>query len=785
MAYQCPPAECKLDETRCVGSDAVRRCIKNENGCLVWDDKKACPQGSQCRDSLKRCSLCAPKSERACYTGDSATRKKGLCVDGKQVCNEDGDAFGSCVGEVLPATEVCNGKDDDCDGSVDEDFKTKGTACSVGKGSCESKGSLVCKTDGSGMECDAKAKPPVKETCNKLDDDCNGLVDDNLTQTCYSGKPGTAGKGICKEGKQTCANGQWGKCVGEVGPGVETCNKLDDDCNGLIDDNLTQTCYSGKPGAAGNGICKAGKQTCSNGKWGTCVGEVVPLKEACNTLDDDCNGVPDDNLDRTCYSGKAGTAGKGVCKEGKQTCSNGKWGACVGEQVPQVETCNKLDDDCDGLLDDNLSKDCYTGTPGTEGKGICVKGKQTCSNGQWGACVGQQIPQTETCNGKDDDCDGQVDGMKQSCYKGPPSKAGVGICKTGLETCTNGQWGTCVGYVLPSAQEVCNNNKDDDCNGQVDDCSVVAVVIRQTIDTTTGRIDGVLWSGWKGQGRFEFKSTVQIQAGAKVVVSGGFPLKMTIQGNFQLLGTLDLAGKKGGNTNCQTPGAGQKGGGGGGGGGDGGAGGACLTGGQPQPSGGNGLGASPGKGGKGGTMIAGGGGGAGHAVAGTDGLPLTPGGKGGPATGSAVSGSPGSGGGAGACGVGGFSILSVYTPGAGGGGGGGAILVEATGNMTLSGSILTTGADGGVAPRCELGSFAASAGGGGGGGAGGSIRLRAKGQMTVQSTAFLSAEGGQGKGQFNAKGGNGSVGFIRLEDSDGIITFPATRVLPAPSLAKY
>ena len=53
-----------------------------------------------------------------------------------------------------------------------------------------------------------------------------------------------------------------------------------------------------------------------------------------------------------CYSGPPGTAGKGICKAGKQTCSDGVWGACQGEVVPQAEVCGDgLDNDCDGAAD--------------------------------------------------------------------------------------------------------------------------------------------------------------------------------------------------------------------------------------------------------------------------------------------------------------------------------------------------------------------------------------------------------------------------------------------------
>jgi hypothetical protein len=83
--------------------------------------------------------------------------------------------------------------------------------------------------------------------------------------------------------------------------------------------------------------------------------------------------------------------------------------AATCQCVPSGETCNNRDDDCDGRIDDGLSRDCYTGPAGTAGRGACRRGTETCGAGRWGACAGQVLPRAETCNRIDDDCDGMVD----------------------------------------------------------------------------------------------------------------------------------------------------------------------------------------------------------------------------------------------------------------------------------------------------------------------------------------------------------------------------------------
>ena len=73
--------------------------------------------------------------------------------------------------------ETCNNLDDDCDGAVDEDFPNKGQPCDDGKqGICKGTGTLICDTDGTGVTCSITnpGGTATTEICNGLDDDCDG-----------------------------------------------------------------------------------------------------------------------------------------------------------------------------------------------------------------------------------------------------------------------------------------------------------------------------------------------------------------------------------------------------------------------------------------------------------------------------------------------------------------------------------------------------------------------------------------------------------------------------------
>ncbi len=92
--------------------------------------------------------------------------------------------------------------------------------------------------------------------------------------------------------------------------------------------------------------CGQSTERCEGGFWSGCDAP-APEQEACNGVDDDCDGQIDEDVVRACDEGVG-------CGQGSQRCEGGAWGACE-RPAPPAESCNGVDDDCDGQTDEGIA----------------------------------------------------------------------------------------------------------------------------------------------------------------------------------------------------------------------------------------------------------------------------------------------------------------------------------------------------------------------------------------------------------------------------------------------
>ncbi|MDB4959447.1 MAG: hypothetical protein JWO36_7016 [Myxococcales bacterium] len=416
--------------------------------------------------------------------------------------SNDGGPFDGNTSDVIDAgcipsgPEICDGKDNDCNGIVDDGVPGVGIACQNQMGECSGgvqqcvAGVLTC------------TKNPAPEICDGKDNDCNGLYDEG-----DPGGGGMCGSGVgeCRKGFNRCVSGVI-QCMGAVGPSTEICDIKDNDCDGMFDEGLTNL---GACGVSNVGECKLGTLMCMGGST-TCVGAVDPVFEVCNTKDDDCNGVADNGYDLNTDSQNCGSCGH-ICGTGLANAGEANWGCSAGSCIVMsckagyhdnnglasdgcefgqcfttgVEVCDGVDNDCDGTVDEQLGAPpaiCAT-------RGECAGSVAQCMAAQGWKCNyaatvstdvdGNIVPETK-CDNKDNDCNGIVDdhqpNLGQSCHD-----AGLGICQgTGAYACDS---------VTPDGPAVCMittsggmatpeqcNGQDDDCDGTVDENAPDAMV---------------------------------------------------------------------------------------------------------------------------------------------------------------------------------------------------------------------------------------------------------------------------------------------------------------------
>ncbi|MEJ2683418.1 MAG: MopE-related protein [Candidatus Sulfobium sp.] len=329
-----------------------------------------------------------PDSAEICFDGVD-NNCNGLAEEGCPECVDvDGDGYYAQLGCGTPvdcddsqsaihpgAAELCGDQaDNNCDGEVDESSAVDALsfyqdADGDGFGAVDTDAVRGCEPPAgytlTGGDCDDTASsvyPGAPEICNGGDDDCDGVVDNDCSNQ------------LCTPEEVAIFD----SCVGSCGWSDTNClvqcvDAYQGSLSTLCTDAIVAlgSCSFGCQGAEYPDVCSY--QQCTT-EWQAVFGSRVPTE---------CS----DGDSRPC-----GSSNVAPCSFGTQTCSNGYWGECVGATDPTQETCNGIDDDCNGAVDDNaVDGTTYYFDSDRDGFGDAVATIQACS-----------APDGYTING--DDC---------------------------------------------------------------------------------------------------------------------------------------------------------------------------------------------------------------------------------------------------------------------------------------------------------------------------------------------------------------------------------------------
>ena len=466
--------------------------------------------------------------------------------------DEDADGFGDSSGEIeacdqpsgyvsIPndcddsdadsypgAAERCDGVDNDCDKEIDEEVLSTWYADADGDGFGDEEASIEecdppARYVADSTDCDdldPSAYPDATEVCDEADNNCDGTVDEGVTETYYQDTDndnyGVAESTVDACGRPVGYAGQSRDCDDvddAVNPvATEVCDDIDNDCDFVTDEDDAadvETFYAdsdsdgfGDDSTTASACTAPSGYVSDNTDCDDGEGLINPAAtELCNGYDDDCDGdIDSDATDKSTYyadndgDGYGGTSATEACEQpsGYATtntdCDDGESLSNPG----QTEVCDDIDNDCDGDTDEGLLTTYYIdsdsdgygnsayGTTACTAPSGYVVDDTDCNDGEGLSNPGQ----TEVCDDIDNDCDGDTDEGLISTYYIDYDGDGYGSDSYTVDTCSaptgyvddDSDCNDAAASAYPGASEYCDG-LDNDCDGDTDESGALDEIV--------------------------------------------------------------------------------------------------------------------------------------------------------------------------------------------------------------------------------------------------------------------------------------------------------------------
>lgn len=473
------------------------------------------------------------------------------CVATSNSLDEDGDGYiasSDCddtnASAYPGAEELCNTIDDDCDGDTDESDATDQPTWyqdSDGDGYGLSTSTQVTCNAPSGYtaqsgdcdDTDGDINPGASESCDGVDNDCDGETDESGAsgETLWYLDDDGDGYGVSATSLSACAQPEGYAALtedcddtnGAISPGAtEVCNTIDDNCDGETDEAgaADEPTWYRDTDSDGYGQDSITLVDCTQPSGyvalgGDCFDQNAAVNpgvtEVCDNLDNNCDGNTDESTasDAATWYPDADKDSYGLTSGQLQACKQPSGYVSVGgdcddtstQASPGVtESCDGIDNDCDGSLDESGSTGeitWYYDADG-DGYGLNTKTQVTCNQPDHYVSVGGDCNDTavainpgatevcdsadtdENCNGSADDSDSTVDSNTFTIFYKDADYDGYGGTDETRTKCDKDY-----GYVInssdcadsdadrnPGETEFCGNGKDENCVEHDSSCTL-------------------------------------------------------------------------------------------------------------------------------------------------------------------------------------------------------------------------------------------------------------------------------------------------------------------------